>query len=427
METKEENILVILGNGFDLQCGLKSKFSDFLNSWDKGRELEKFLDEFFACFDLITTKNPIPDFKVNGNNIKKIVYDDSHKSIKEFSDFNVWKILFAILKILNKNIKNWEWFNVELWLEKIIVDKLIDFERIIKERISSSPQSEGSLLMIIKDHYDSKTELDINDLISILFTTINKYIENNNQNANEWLLSELKDFEKGLLEYLRNLWDDYNSEYIKYKGAAVRLFNKIIDGINNEMNINVLNFNYTLLNKINTSSFRVGGSINFNEFKNLNITNIHGNLIDKNIIIGIDHIEIDENSDKYDFTKTSRVLENNMNNLQDQLVLMPNINTIYFYGHSLEKHDYSYFQSIFDYYDLYNSKMKLIFKYSIYCEEKEKEIKRTQIDSVIKLIQKYGKTLDNKDKGKNLLNKLNLEKRIEIKELENIRYNKNKD
>ena len=80
--------------------------------------------------------------------------------------------------------------------------------------------------------------------------------------------------------------------------------------------------------------------------------------------------------------------------------------TLKFYGHSLSAADYSYFQSIFDYYNLYsNSNISLNFYYS---ERHE------QTDAIYRLINIYGKSLSNKEQGKNLIHKLLLENRLNI-------------
>ena len=82
---------------------------------------------------------------------------------------------------------------------------------------------------------------------------------------------------------------------------------------------------------------------------------------------------------------------------------------IKFYGHSLNEADYSYFQSIFDYYNLYeNTNVSLIFYYSKGFE---------QTDKVYQLINTYAKTLSNKDQGNNLTHKLLLENRLKIVEI----------
>jgi len=94
--------------------------------------------------------------------------------------------------------------------------------------------------------------------------------------------------------------------------------------------------------------------------------------------------------------------------------ILPTVNensaiTIKFYGHSLNEADYSYFQSIFDYYNLYgNDRVALVFYYSKGYE---------QTDSIYRLINSYGNTLTNKEQGKNLIHKLLLENRLKIVEI----------
>ena len=142
--------------------------------------------------------------------------------------------------------------------------------------------------------------------------------------------------------------------------------------------------------------------------------NIHGTT--ENPIFGIDSKETEENYQYIYFTKTSRVLEANIEKKEivSPLSNIRNIGEIVFFGHSLAEADYSYFQSIFDYYDIYNNtKIKLKFLYYNYSDKAKDNIHT----SVMKLINTYGKSLDNKDKGSNLLHKLLLESRIKIVEI----------
>ena len=98
------------------------------------------------------------------------------------------------------------------------------------------------------------------------------------------------------------------------------------------------------------------------------------------------------------FTRWLDTIKRNKLRKDNQLI------EIKFYGHSLNEADYSYFQSIFDYYNLYeNNNVGLIFYYSKGYE---------QTDKVYRLINTYGKTLSNKDQGKNLTHKLLLENRL---------------
>ncbi|EAD1619684.1 hypothetical protein ARN86_14930, partial [Listeria monocytogenes] len=82
--------------------------------------------------------------------------------------------------------------------------------------------------------------------------------------------------------------------------------------------------------------------------------------------------------------------------------------------------DYAYFQSLFDYLDIYNNPIKLTFYYTNYLkgEQDLETVRREQTKAVRKLIVEYGSTLDNEAKGKNLLHKLLLEERIGVFELE---------
>lgn len=100
-------------------------------------------------------------------------------------------------------------------------------------------------------------------------------------------------------------------------------------------------------------------------------------------------------------------------------MLEDDINEIIFYGHSLGESDYSYFQSIFDHYNLYNSDLSLKFGFSFHGGHSLDDSIEKQSNRVSKLINKYGETLDNKDHAKNLLHKLLIENRLSIFEIKN--------
>ena len=173
--------------------------------------------------------------------------------------------------------------------------------------------------------------------------------------------------------------------------------------------VNILSFNYTALFDI----LEVKSPCLYN--------NVHGklcthpcaeNCTDCNIIFGIDDTVIqsqDEDSGLYKFSKTYRKM---LNSNAETHILPSKDNQlieIKFYGHSLNVADYSYFQSIFDYYNLYeNNNVSLIFYYSKGYE---------QTDKIYQLINTYGKTLSNKDQGKNSTHKLLLENRLKIVEI----------
>jgi hypothetical protein len=168
-------------------------------------------------------------------------------------------------------------------------------------------------------------------------------------------------------------------------------------------NAYLMSFNYTLVNKNNLFE---------------SVENVHGLASEKGeIIFGIDNSSCNPGDFNYVFTKTYRKVSMYITTPLKVIneVLKKDINQIVFFGHSLNEQDYSYFQTIFDYFDLYNSQIKLEFFYYIYDKNKRIQIENNFISGVISLLDNYGKTLDNKHKGRNLIHKLLNESRLIIK------------
>lgn len=204
-------------------------------------------------------------------------------------------------------------------------------------------------------------------------------------------------------------------------GFAYYKFNKIddiiivkskkylIDVFDNLKDVFILNFNYTALFDI----LEVDSPCFYNNVHGKLCNNVCTNSCDKsNIIFGIDDNLIqsqDASSELRLFSKTYRKMLSSDKYLT---VLPPKENNpiaIKFYGHSLSEADYSYFQSIFDYYDLYgNSNVSLTFYYSKGFENH---------DAIYRLISGYGKSLSNREQGKNLIHKLLLENRLHSSEV----------
>lgn len=149
--------------------------------------------------------------------------------------------------------------------------------------------------------------------------------------------------------------------------------------------------------------------------------NIHGKLgkQNSNVIIGIDEKDIEPQDELYRFTKTYQLFEFDNSGNEKNLGLPIGVKKIKLFGYSLAEADYSYFQSIFDFYDIYNTNVQLIFYYVNYKNSDGEEVdgKEELILRVIRLMKEYGETLDNKDHGKNLLHKVRLENRIILKNL----------
>ena len=410
--------LLILGNGFDLHCGLKSAYKDFFQS--------TILDTIGGRFGLQQMKAGVSGF---------------------------WEtLLFGYYTTFGK--VNYNWCDIETIIKNTVLaignrNKGLAFEALESVKRREDPNE-------IKSVYGTIEHFIYINCMSIFYDTLCSGKTYSNDEAYSLLinriLQELHKFERGFCKYIKNNIvnpnneKEYNTQYIV---NAMNLLNTLtgftdiqyetIDDIiereeeeyweqcsptmrqsawrekhilskefANLHSVNILSFNYTALFDI----LEVQSPCLYN--------NVHGKLCmnkcaencsTSNIIFGIDDTIVqsqDENFEIHKFSKTyrkmlyanaeSRVLPTKDNPLE-----------IKFYGHSLSEADYSYFQSIFDYYNLYeNSKVSLMFYYSKGFE---------QTDEVYRLINTYGKTLSNKDQGKNLTHKLLLENRLKIIEI----------
>lgn len=410
--------LLILGNGFDLHCGLKSAYKDFFQS--------TILDTIGGRFGLQQMKAGVSGF---------------------------WEtLLFGYYTTFGK--VNYNWCDIETIIKNTVLaignrNKGLAFEALESVKRREDPNE-------IKSVYGTIEHFLYIKCMSIFYDTLYSGKTYSDDEAYSLLinriLQELHKFERGFCKYIKNNIvnpnneKEYNTQYIV---NAMNLLNTLtgftdiqyetIDDIiereeeeyweqcsptmrqsawsekhilskefANLHSVNILSFNYTALFDI----LGVQSPCLYN--------NVHGKLCmnkcaencsASNIIFGIDDTIVqsqDENFEIHKFSKTyrkmlyanaeSRVLPTKDNPLE-----------IKFYGHSLSEADYSYFQSIFDYYNLYeNSKVSLMFYYSKGFE---------QTDEVYRLINTYGKTLSNKDQGKNLTHKLLLENRLKIIEI----------
>ena len=282
-----KNALLVIGNGFDLQCGLKSGYEDF--------------------FDWLSK-------------------DDTR------SKANLWAVHF-----LNSPREGKRWADVENRLQKAFNERqtrqsninrnyvgitLIRFWHAIAIDFDKNLKKGGAAYPAIKE-----AEYVI------------KYIENRGKESfpfnSYWFLDELMAFERQFAEYLQ----------AEVSGNANYLVNaaKLIEMMIHGESVHVLNFNYTNPFKpdaSNPSSVKLSSMV-------AGVTNVHGTYANNNIIFGVD-ATAQLPSDTYIFTKTHRKM------LQGTpaRALPRHVEEVKFYGHSLSQADYSYFQSIFDYYNL---------------------------------------------------------------------------
>lgn len=419
--------LLILGNGFDLHCGLKSSYNDFFRN--------RILDATGERYDTLRMKVGVSGF---------------------------WEeLLLQYYAVYGK--KDYRWCDIETIIRDTLW--LICFGR----NEESTSKNKGFWLKALNSAVSRRNpptaiagmEDPIERYVFMycfhFFYNLEREACVNNNDMLPFLLSnilqELHAFEKRFCKYIRdNIINpqnekELNTNYIVnavnllaqitgFSSADFQDMDDIIDTDEDfeEEEISLYGFNYVEQEvKKLSHDFRKLSYTNILSFNYTNIfdilgvkspclySNVHGKLCSvpctegckvSSLIFGIDDTLIpskDLNSELRLFSKTYRKM---MDTNAPISILPPRNNRpieIKFYGHSLSEADYSYFQSIFDYFDLYsNYNISLVFYYSKGHE---------QHDAIYRLINSYGRTLANKDQGKNLMHKLLLENRLKIIEL----------
>ena len=376
--------LIVVGNGFDLACGLKSKYFDFFGSrLAQIDEIETYLRQSWC--DAVRSAN-----------------------------LTLWDFLLRMQRGSN-------WCQVEATMARWVLPHHDDGER--------GSYIDRSLQKV--RHYpfaDPNTDQ----------TTNNGRLEDE-QDDEEYMLGNVARFvwmtegrkaavrmdRAGLLAILRSelrrlerlfsafLADQVAKTSAYYSDAALLLSKLRYDEVPWEDasvgETSLLTFNYTQP----FAHLDCGISED-------NIVNIHGNL-DGEVVFGVDGTECMGDLDALPFTKTYRVasmgarMKKSLYDTAAGIIGFSRTSAIKFFGHSLGEADYAYFQSIFDGINLYGGNTKLIFYYRPWQGVTQDEVRADMVRRVARLLGTYGKTLDNKDHGKNLMHKLLLEGRITVR------------
>jgi hypothetical protein len=366
--------LYILGNGFDLYLGLKTKYSDYFKN-------RKISEEFFEKIKLIF-KNSIGSYNYDARGKVYAVfnYDEALLNMQIIQLYkDIEKNLFYLYLIFLKKC-DLNWNEVESNILPFIRDTSKIFELKMETILGNIEKNEMYKYLLIA-----------------------KVIIKDRKNLNflDFMMEQLNLFEKDFGNYIGSL-------ELKEKNE-----NRLINIFRTTCRKKIINFNYSIFlqNLIDRYKDTAFSEIEIpRRIKPIeSIVNIHGDF--KNPIFGIDSHNSEEQFQN--FTKTSRILNNDtVGNFE--LSKPEKLGTINFFGHSLSEADYSYFQSLFDYYDIYSSNIKLNFMYSEYDKNDLTRAKRETHNNVVKLMKNYGEKLENKDKGKNLLHKLLIENRIKL-------------
>ena len=106
---KLDNVKLVIGNGFDLYCGLKTKYSDyFLHNISKNKILKQWIIDF------------APKVRIYANFTNKIEKrSDFWVDFEHSEKANFWDIFFFIISYEETEIDNWTWYDIEKIMMRI--------------------------------------------------------------------------------------------------------------------------------------------------------------------------------------------------------------------------------------------------------------------------------------------------------------------
>ncbi len=401
--------LIILGNGFDLACGLNSKYEDFFKDRFSCIEpnmsivLKEAFDEFCSYFKIknINSLNiefdTILDIKEKhrkkqrgvflGLSFFAVSFSSKYEKVIKESNLTFWDIvLFYFQEFSKQELNNVKWQDVE--------NRMLDF--LVREE-----KNKPSLKKILKA-INKNENLDEINWFCLYLAKIIAPAESIPCDIIDYLYKELCRFEDAFLSFLNK----EVKECKDYTWEATQLLIEIasVVEIKELLDQKILSFNYT----------------NPLPRMYLDMTNVHGTLQSEKIIFGIDQEKINPSEPVYRFTKTFRQMtETDISKRNKELILpaKDSITEIAFFGHSLSELDYSYFQTILDFYNLYDSTIKLVFYYKVYEGTDSLTMELDLSNRISKMLRSYGPSIDNEKKANNLMHKLLLEKRLVIEEI----------
>lgn len=400
--------IAVIGNGFDLSCGLESRYSDFF------KDRIKSLFGKFDNYDVIRISLEQRE-KNNEWNEKK--FDRFLASKSNWPNgITRWDCIFIYAEKFLDNGETKQWQDVENIIFNVVSIALWP--------ANSSEKFKTNLLF--KGSSTEEKQANEEKFYNMVMCFAGSESDSLEKKANN-LLQSLNEFERIFSEYILG---DSNQKEASYKSEATDLI-KVLAGWENSSTsrstLDVLSFNYSL-------DARFGKELQDKGYPLNSWTNIHGlaSYRDKNAegyinriqkkrlkklpapIFGIDNHDILRNDFPDDlrllFTKSYRLVNNNIISMI-QTDTFANAECIMFYGHSLGRADYSYFETLFDDSNLYNSQTKLIFYY--YEEDNPLTSREQYTSDVVRLLTSYGQTLSNIH-GENIVNKLVLEHRLEV-------------
>ncbi len=352
---------LVLGNGFDLFCGLNTKFNDYNSVYNDlyCNKLDDLIDEFLKNYITSGTDS---------------TFASDLEDIKD--NIRLWDY------ILFKFGPNDYWYNFEEILHDFITKNLNS----VKEYYNLV-----SKFVLKRRSYLDRYDEDNNRLLYIA-TAFGLFRGFNSICSSDVFLKELILFEDKFGNYINNQFDGHMESMIKLS----RPF--FAELLNNYTVTSIDTFNYT---PIETSN-------HFARISNC-IYHINGST-ETHPIFGYDYSENDEYSVK--FSKTFRRIRSSYycEEYNCKYPLADEFDDIVIFGHSLCKMDYSYYFPIFNYMHILESNYKN--RIIIYYYNDDGQDRRTELlFSLNKMLNEYSLEIEGKVNNR-LLDSLSTQGRL---------------
>ena len=363
----EQSTLLIIGNGFDLACGLKSGYLDFYKSCVK--------DNIGGQFGLTQTKAG----EQYGFWEKLLLEYEGVYGLKDYLWCNIEEIIRQTMLSICDVKSNYK-PAVKGFQEAVNLCKRDSSNGVVLEDVIQSWIGNYCMRFYLEQFMEKIAKAP-----ATIYTSLPNYAQ---EAICTHLLQELKGLESRFCKFINyQLVNSINPKEtnIKYLIKVVNLLNRILEATEHEFKdwewcksnadlesshppikefydaleqTSIFSFNYTTP----LTYFQFGIHIDDLElFFKYQYTNVHGKhcrenckaCAKSNIIFGIDEKAIESDYLRI-FTKTYRLMQSG-DNISQGLPPKTKLEKIKFFGHSLSEADYSYFQSIFDYYEIYSN------------------------------------------------------------------------
>ena len=465
--------LLVIGNGFDLSCGLRSNYLSFFKETLRSKidtsepeateKIKKGLRKYIR----------LGRFSDDNPNYLTVITGDDNRSIL---DLNIWYLLFLYKDMIYDS----DWYLIEnqiasellgdrnnLNIVEKIGDTLLSIYRekqgVEEKRVPKFCRNKTKIYeneklidkiyellaycLLHKNlgslgHINKAVFQELRDEVQRLRDEYSKLSSQDKINSSPYfemfeqkitsvlfplvaraLLAELNELEGDFRNYLKECTNTSTStSKITYTENAESHFRHILAPVNVDrgysdmVDFNILSFNYTTP----WDAYRTPWGIPNNKIfeKVFDSINIHGQISNNDgIIFGIDDEKIAPTQNEFIFSKVARTLDlitlsNHRKNFEE--LLSTSIENVVVYGHSLSIADYGYFRMIFDRY-VENSEVKFYFIFRVYEGTTEDKERKKLVKSISELFGKY--SID-KEKNTDIFKNLIQNQRIKIISLE---------